>query len=90
MICKYYGCSSLTNIEIPTSVTKIDHYAFDGCTNLASIKVNWTTPPVSEWPREFSFDGVDKSTCTLYVPKGTAELYKSAPVWNEFTNIREF
>ena len=33
------------------------------------------------------FDGVDKATCILYVPEGSVDLYKAAPVWCEFNNI---
>ena len=33
------------------------------------------------------FEGVDKATCILYVPEGSVELYKAAPVWCEFQNI---
>ncbi len=33
----FYGCSSLTSITIPESVTKIEDLAFSGCTNLAAI-----------------------------------------------------
>ena len=29
------------------------------------------------------------SHCTLYVPKGSLESYKAAPVWKEFANIKE-
>ncbi len=33
------GCSNLTNIIIPESVTDIEAFAFSGCTNLADIKL---------------------------------------------------
>ncbi|MFY7884855.1 MAG: leucine-rich repeat protein, partial [Dolichospermum sp.] len=33
------GCSSLTSINIPNSVTSIGAYAFDGCTSLTSITI---------------------------------------------------
>ncbi len=36
------------------------------------------------------FENVDKTACTLYVPKGTAMMFMSAAVWNEFTNIVEY
>ena len=36
----FYGCSGLTNITIPDSVTSIDNYVFRGCTGLMSITVN--------------------------------------------------
>ena len=81
------GCTGLTSVTIPNSVTSIGSSAFYGCTGLTSIKVNWNRPlaiSTSVW------NGVDKNACTLYVPKGTAMMFMSAAVWNEFTNIVEF
>ena len=37
MTCKYNGCTSLTSITIPNSVTNIKSYAFNGCTSLATV-----------------------------------------------------
>ena len=36
------------------------------------------------------FEGVNKETCKLYVPKGSTEKYRNASGWNEFANIIEF
>jgi hypothetical protein len=33
------------------------------------------------------FEGVNKQTCTLYVPESAVAVYKSAPGWNSFANI---
>ncbi len=35
----FYGCSSLTSVDIPNSVTTIGGYAFYGCSGLTSLKV---------------------------------------------------
>ena len=43
-----------------------------------------TTPqPIDTWV----FQGVKKSTCTLYVPKASLNAYKTADNWKDFFNI---
>lgn len=37
-----------------------------------------------------AFDGVDKSKCTLYVPKSTYQNYFHADEWGDFENIVEY
>ena len=39
MSCKCYGCSGLTTITIPNSVTSIGNNAFIGCKSLTSITI---------------------------------------------------
>ena len=39
MTCKYYGCTSLTSITIPNSVTVIRSFTFYGCSSLTSITI---------------------------------------------------
>lgn len=34
------------------------------------------------------FENVDKDKCTLYVPQGCVDTYKSADCWKNFTNIK--
>lgn len=84
--------TNLTDVTIPSTITSIGESAFAGCSYLKSITVNSTTPiAFSSASRTRGgsnvFEGVDKNTCILYVPEGCVEVYKSAPVWGEFTNI---
>ena len=88
--------TGLTEVSIPASITSIGASAFAGCTNLKSITVYNETPinlsvvSVRGFTRTGSgdvFEDVDKETCILYVPEGSVDAYKAAPVWKDFKNI---
>ena len=82
----FHGCSSLTSINIPSSVTWIEEYAFYGCKGLKSIYVYAEkVPSVSS----STFGGCDLKNCTLYVPNGTYDAYNRSP-FGDFENIVEF
>jgi len=44
----FSGCTSLTSIELPDSLTEIDLEAFEGCTALTSIRIPGTVNSVRE------------------------------------------
>lgn len=44
----FYGCSSLTSVNIPSSVTEIREYAFDGCSSLISVKIPSSVTSIGE------------------------------------------
>ena len=79
-------CTSLSSITIPNSITTIDEHAFEGCSNLKSIYVGSTPAQITA----SSFSHVDKTTCVLYVPKGSLAIYKSSNFWKEFQSIKEY
>ena len=83
----FNGCRNLTSVEIPNSVTSIGNGAFSGCSSLASITIGCETPLSID---KYTFNNVDKSTCTLYVPYGSKSDYENAEYWNEFENIVEY
>lgn len=76
-------CINLKSITIPSSVNSINR-AFSNCTSLESIYSKAVNPPLGGF-----FEGVNKSTCLLYVPKGSRTQYWLADGWNEFENIIE-
>lgn len=67
-------------------VTSIGENAFQLCSNLQKIHSLAIMPSTCG---SDCFGGVDKSACTLYVPKGTLEAYKAADEWKAFVNIVE-
>ena len=82
-------CSELASITIPNSVSNIGERAFQGC--YALKKINSFIPAENLFvPGDYAFEGVNKETCTLYVPEGDVSAYQSTAGWNEFEHIVDF
>ena len=79
-----YKCVAF--VTIGNSVTNIDEEAFYDCTGLTEIVSLASIPPVCN---AGVFENVDKSLCTLKVPKGSKDDYRQADGWKEFPNIEE-
>lgn len=82
----FSGCSSLTSVNIPSSVTEIGEYAFSNCKGLKSIYVFAKNVPTIGTD---AFDGCNSKNCTLYVPNGTYDAYWLSE-FGYFENIVEF
>ena len=82
----FSGCSGLTSLTIPSGVTSIGKWAFAGCSGLTSIYVYPENLP--ELGTDI-FNGCDAKNCTVYVPKGTYDAYKSSE-FGYFEKIIEF
>ena len=67
-------------------MTSIGNYAFSNCTGLTEIVSLASIPPVCN---AGVFGNVDKSLCTLKVPKGSKDAYRQADGWKDFVNIEE-
>lgn len=64
---------------------------FEGCSNLQEISLTAKQASGALVPGlSGEFDGVNKSTCVVYVPDLLVSEYKKAEVWREFSNIRSF
>jgi len=79
----FEGCSGLTSVTIGSSVKRINQNAFAECSALTEVVSNIETPfNISS----NCFPGLVKMNATLYVPKGTKELYQAKTGW-DFVNI---
>lgn len=86
--CAFLYCSKLESINLGENLQRIGARAFMNCSRLKSIQSSMLLPQHVACGR-LAFDGVDKSSCTLYVPEGTLSLYQATSPWNEFLNIVE-
>ena len=84
---KYSG-----DITVPATVSHdgkqynvkcVDDYSFFYCGKLVELHVKAAIPP------EMESDFDNAANATLYVPKGSADLYNANEKWGQFANIIE-
>ena len=78
----FSNCTGLTTISLPAGLEYM-YAAFIDCTGLTSIYANMPTPLQDT----YSFYGLDKSNCYLYVPKGSLDAYRQDWEWGSFPYI---
>lgn len=78
--------TNLTAVSLPATMLLISDRAFAGCSNLGSIFA-FMDEPASLGTSVF--EGVDMDACSLVVPTGSIDKYKSAAGWNAFKNISD-
>jgi hypothetical protein len=82
----FIGCTKLESVTFSKNMAMIDYAAFQDCTGLTKIYCR-SLIPAKITP--YTFFGVSKVNCKLYVPQGTSGTYKAATGWSEFKNIIE-
>lgn len=80
------GCKGLISLALPSTITSIEDGAFQGCATLKEIYILNETPPDLGFE---VFADVVKSSCKIYVPKGSICEYKESGEWKDFPSIIE-
>ncbi len=82
----FKDCTSLQYVRLGENTNSIGDDAFAYCTNIKTL-YSWNpTPPAAG---STSLSGINRNTCTLYVPKGSGDLYWLHPEWGQFFEIKE-
>ena len=74
----FSSCTGLTSVTIGTGVTSIGDYAFGACSGLTTVTIEAETPPTLVGNSVFTYN------CTIYVPCGTLDAYKTA--WSAYAS----
>ena len=86
-----WHCNSLKTITLGAGIRIIrnndTNWPLGSCKNLTRL-YNRNPNPISI--DEAVLQEVNYSYCVLYVPQGSADLYRNAPVWQRFVHIKEF
>ena len=82
----FFLSDSLIEVTIPSTIQHIDNKAFSSCYKLKAIHCRRTEPLAVA---NGTFGGFDFAKCVLYVPVGSTEAYRNAPVWKLFKHIKE-
>lgn len=82
----YLGCTGLRSFYFPSTMNVMADSVFWKATALDSVVCMTQRPFTID---ESDFEPAIYANATLYVPAGTATLYRSAPVWTKFRNIVE-
>ena len=81
---KYITCSSLTSINIPSSVTSLGRWCFEGCSSLKTVTCEIPAPIGDNF---IFFDYAPINEATLYVPEASLNSYKTTSPWSGFGTI---
>lgn len=76
----YKSFQDIEVLELPASLKTVGDYAFAECS--AKVIYAYMSEPFPL--KDADFDGLPRSECKLYVPKGCAKKYRQAEVWKEF------
>ena len=75
----FMSCTSLTSVDLPSSIVQINNQAFFACSNLSYIIVRATTPPTLQ-----SASAIQNTIGSIYVPDASVSAYQAANIWSNY------
>ena len=78
MLNIFYGCSGLTSVTIPNSVTSIGSFAFGGCSGLTSVTIPNSVTSIGS----FAFEGCSGLTSILSLNSNPPSVQNSNAFYN--------
>ena len=81
------SCPNLQTVTLPSSISYIKDFAFANCTNLSSVYIYKQGSAIDLFTSQNAFYGVNKTTCTIYVPLSLILPYTNYEYWSDFTHI---
>jgi len=82
---KAFAHSKIKSATFSKSVNRLGYGIFIGSLDFKDIIVFWNDP--SEVRTSDTFDDMDQSSVTLYVPSGTKAAYLASDVWKDFNIV---
>lgn len=79
-VSAFSNCHKITNITIPATTINIGEYAFYNCEGLTDVYMKGINPPNLG---ESVFESI---SCTIHVPIGYGDIYKSATNWANYAD----
>lgn len=76
-----FSNTQISEVTIPSTVSKIGAYAFDECSSLTTVTVEATTPPTLDTSVFLS-----TTLTSIIVPNGTGDVYKTAAYWSDYAD----
>ncbi len=73
---------NLTSVIIPSSVTSIESWAFFGCSSLATVYCEISTPPALG-SQVFDYNATGR---IIYVPTASVDAYQAAENWSSYAD----
>lgn len=75
-------CGLLQSVELPSTLTEIQNWAFYKCASLEIVICRATTPPTLAFANAFS----NTNNCSIYVPDSAVDDYKAATNWSTYAS----